>query len=481
MKKQVEKILSFLMCAILAASAAACGRADPLSDARSASEENGGASAVPESSASSPTDETDKVDYSTFQSFWMKQSDYQTMPICAFNAFPSAEGAYTKDMYTEEYVKRLAEAGFNVGYARESANNPAYREIVAETLANCAKYDISYIAYVAGSDGYTDANILETAVYRSLIEDKPEALGGIIIRDEPSAALFPSVAKSVDTFREVFSSGRYKGLLYQINLFPDYATGEQLSGSAEKPYSYEEYVTEYLETVTPQVLSYDYYPCTGESPDMSEGYFGNMSLIREKAAEAGIPFWVYIQSCTWGGRERKPNQADNDWQVNTALAYGAKGLQYFAYVTPGLGGEDKFADGCISRDGERTDTYYYVRETNKQVAAVDEVLMCSLSRGVMVSGTTPCPIPNKDVLDSYGSVKSVSGGHVLLGCFCYLGKDAYYAVNNSVEESDEISLTFEGKHSGYIVSDGERTEFSDREKLVLSLNAGKGALIVLQK
>lgn len=107
--------------------------------------------------------------------------------------------------------------------------------------------------------------------------------------------------------------------------------------------------------------------------------------------------------------------------------------------------------------------------------------MCCLSRGIMSAGTTPCPVPDKDILDSYGAVKSVGGRHALLGCFDYLGKDAYYAVNNSVAEPDEICVTFDGEHSGYVISGGVGTKFFDEEALVLNLGAGKGALVVLEE
>lgn len=473
MKKSLKTLFSLIVCAAfpLVASCGVSGASGSFSDPPAESTGSGSVTAPPE-----------KIDYSTYQSFWMTQADYKMMPVCAFNAFATSNGAYySKDMYSEEHVRWLSEAGFNVAYARESVNDPSYGAIVRETLENCQKYGISYMATVSGADAYTDANILESAVYQSLMKNKPKALGGIMVRDEPSKKMFSSVGKAVETFKEVFSLSRYKGLLYHINLFPNYASASQLSAVEGGEYSYEEYVEDYLESVQPRILSYDYYPCEGEFPNLTDGYFTNMSFIRKKAAEKEIPFWVYIQSCTWGGRERKTTQAENDWQVNTALAYGAKGIQYFCYVTPGLGGEGRFAGGCISREGERTEMYYIAQETNKQIAAVDKILMCGLNRGVIVSGDTPCPIPEEDRLTSYGALSGVEAKHALVGCFDYNGVAAYYVVNNSIEEKDEISLSLNRQASGYLVADGEKQAFSKQDKIEFSLNAGKAILVVLQE
>ncbi len=47
------------------------------------------------------------------------------------------------------------------------------------------------------------------------------------------------------------------------------------------------------------------------------------------AQEANIPFWTFVQTCSFNSGRRIPTEADILWQVNTALAYGAKGIQYF--------------------------------------------------------------------------------------------------------------------------------------------------------
>lgn len=419
--------------------------------------------------------ENKEIDYSTYQSFWMKQSDYKTMPVCGFNALPYKHDLYKIDMNTEEYVGYFYDAGFNVAYTY--SENIDRKEISA-TIKNCEKYNISYMAGVTGSTSQTNANSLENTVYQTLIKDTPSSFAGFVISDEPSADIFSNISSSVGVFKQVFKLKKYKELLYHVNLFPNYASGTRLSGT-EQDMSYKQYVEEYIKTVKPQILSYDYYGCNGKKPNISSGYFENMSVIKNAAKESGIPFWVYIQSCIWGGNERIPNQPDIDYQVNTSLAYGAKGIQYFTYVTPGFSGDTVFDNACITRDGEKTDTYYFVQNTNKNIAAVDEVLMCSINQGVIVSGETPCDIPECDVISEYKNLKSVTGNHILTGCFDYEGKQAFYIVNNDVCESDTVTLKFDSDISGFKILNTEKTQINSKNELSFELEPSKAVLVVL--
>lgn len=138
----------------------------------------------------------------------------------------------------------------------------------------------------------------------------------------------------------------------------------------------------------------------GEDGYIREGYFGNMSVIRNRAAEAEIPFWVYIQTCSFNASVRVPDEGEIGWLVNTSLAYGAKGIQYFTYFLPNDDGE-VFRGAMVDREGNKTPIYDYVQRVNGQIAAVDEILMCSFSEGVIVTGSTPCPVPEGDIATAY--------------------------------------------------------------------------------
>ena len=118
--------------------------------------------------------------------------------------------------------------------------------------------------------------------------------------------------------------------------------------------------------------------------------------------------------------------------------------------------------------------------TNKQIAAVDEVLMCSLSQGIMVAGASPCTIPEEDVIESYENLVGVTGASALVGCFDYNGLPAYYVFNNNNTTQETISLEFDSACSGYSVKAAVKEEFSGQSTMDLTLAAGEAVLIVLE-
>lgn len=455
MKKIIALFISFL----LIFSVVACGSDGDSSDGGGSS---GGDVVVPEI-----------VTNKTYNSFWMKQFDYKTMPIAAYNGAPLKIGDYSVSMITDEHYKAIAESGINTvfGLYERAENNT---EEVKNALKLCEKYNLSYVAVGNGMGTFTDVGLAETSLYQSLLKEKSSALGGVIVKDEPNRKQFAKIAKSKEVLRSLFG----KKVLYHSNLYPNYATLSQLYGDGDYPadYSYENYVKEYCETYNPQILSYDFYPI--HTTYVSSGYFANMSVIREYAQKYEIPFWTYIQCSSFRSDIKVPDEGELMWLVNTSLAYGCKGLQYFTYVDALSDGNETFTGSPVDKNGNKTATYEYIKKINKFVAKIDETLMCSFSKGIMISGETPCPVPERDIISGYGDLTAVEGESVLAGCFDYKGKNAYYVINNSLSQNTTAKLTFK--------NDVEATCFTLKsdyntsgKTLSLNLTAGEGVLIVL--
>ena len=483
MKTNLKKLISLLLASVACLSIYACGGSESANGNSTPSSEN---SSTEDSSSSggggtiviTPNKPT-KVTNKTYQSYWMRQHDYKTMPVAAFNGAPIQTGNYTLSMVSDAHYKTMSECYINTAYALY--DNISHTDAIISTLEYAAKYNISYLAGGAGFDSATSVSALETQIYKTLLDkdNNLDALGGVLIRDEPHSKLFSKMATSRGVFEELLG----KKMLYHANLFPTYASEMQLySGNPddmpENGYTYEQHVDDYIQTYNPQVLSYDYYPCRANGT-MSSGYFENMSIIRRKAAAAEIPFWVYIQTCSFGSSTRIPSEADLHWLVNTSLAYGSKGIQYFTYVVPISNQFESFAGALIDKNGQPTETYYHAQTINKFITEIDEVLMCSLNKGIMIAGETPCPIPQEDVISSYGALSSVDGEAVIVGCFDHNGQDAYYVINNSVDKECTAKLQFNGAVSGYTHTYQEKTSFSGQSSLEIKLAAGAGALVVL--
>lgn len=465
----IKKLIVLLLAFMLAFACMACdGNFDSVSSSSSSGSSNDS------SGGSGNTDLPEVITNKTYRSYWMKQFDYKTMPIAAFNGAPLKFSDYTVSMITDDaHFKAIKQAGINTVYGLyERAEY--YVDEVKTALSLCEKYDLSYVAIGNGLGSFTDLRLAETSLYNSLLKENPSALGGVIVKDEPNQKEFSKIAKSKDILRQLFG----KKILYHSNLFPNYATNAQLYGSDNLPadYSYENYVENYCKTYNPQILSYDFYPI--HTTYISPGYFENMSVIRKYAQKYEIPFWTYIQSSSFRSNVKVPDKNEIFWLVNTSLAYGAKGLQYFTYVDPISSGGEVFTGSPIDKNGNKTATYDYISEVNKFVGEIDEVLMCCFSKGIMIAGSTPCEIPAADVLTEYGALKQAGGDSVIVGCFDYKGKDAFYLINNSLTEQSDAVLTFNGNVTASVIKTTGKTDFSG-QSYSTGLSAGEGVLIVL--
>lgn len=226
------------------------------------------------------------------------------------------------------------------------------------------------------------------------------ALLGYFLQDEPSAGQFPRLAALVRGLRE-----RDPRRLAYINLFPDYATAQQLGTP-----TYTGYVRQFLETVRPRLFSFDYYALLrqGERP----GYFGNLEVIRRESLRAGVPFAAVVLS-TPHGPYRDPSEADLRWQVYTALAYGARGIVYFTYWTP----HDEmwhFHNGILDEHGRRTAHYDEVRRINAELNGLAPTLARLRSEGVYQAGGLPA---GTEALPAGAAVREVRGGEAVVGLF----------------------------------------------------------------
>ena len=208
---------------------------------------------------------------------------------------------------------------------------------------------------------------IDTAAIRSIVNDYKDhpALAAYLIKDEPSADLYPTLRDFCEIYKA--EDPAHEPL---INIFPSFANNIQLGVD-----DFRKYVRDYIDIVKPTFLSYDYYAFK-EELTRKDGWFNDLTIMREESQRVQIPFMLFIQSEGIKNYLRVPNRAEILWQVNTALAYGSRGFGWFSYWTPspdqGLpqeeGAEAKLVEqhynAMIDKDGNRTDVYDYVREAN---------------------------------------------------------------------------------------------------------------------
>lgn len=249
---------------------------------------------------------------------------------------------------TDATAKQMAEGGFNLVWCGENELDVAKRHGLRAQLQDGLLSPATLIDPVRLAK-------LDALVER--VKNHP-ALYAYFITDEPAAGQFADLGRLVAYLRK-----KDPAHLAYINLFPTYATNEQLGNRGDVVTAYREHLRQFVDVVKPDLISYDHYQFTLKG-DMKQ-YFLNLSLIREEAMAARLPFLNIVQASTWAPEQmRVPNVDELRYLVYTTAAYGAQGLSYYIYTCPNHLG------GFALADGTPTPLYHAARNYNREFVAL---------------------------------------------------------------------------------------------------------------
>ncbi len=249
---------------------------------------------------------------------------------------------------------------------------------------------------------------------------------GYLLRDEPGVAAFPELAKAAAEIRRT-----HPGRFGYINLFPNYASPGQLGAL-----TYEEHVARFMELMKPEVLSMDHYPLMRPGADTRGAYCENLETFRRHSLAAAVPFWNFFHAMPFADR-LDPTEAQIRWQIFTSLAYGAKGVLYFCYWTPGKGngGTGEFPKGgaLLTAEGRRTRHYEEAKRINAELTRWGPTLMKLTSEGVhrVNTGKEPGLALTNAPVRNLQRVGSDPHGEFVVGTFRHAdGRRAVLLVNH---------------------------------------------------
>ena len=274
------------------------------------------------------------------------------LPILAWGGPPA-------DETSPERYRELAECGFNYNFSG-FGNADAMAKALDVAQQAGIKLMISCPELTSDPEGTAKR-----------FKDHP-ANGGYYLRDEPPATLFPELA----TWAKRVQSVDPKNPCY-INLFPNYATPEQLGSP-----SYAAHVDQFLRDVPVPILSFDHYPVVGNT--LRGEWYQNLEIVSAAAKKADKPFWAFALAVAHGPYP-VPTMAHLRVQMYSNLAYGARGLQYFTYWTFKSDTWD-FHDAPILPDGKRSPVYDLVRDLNRELQAMRGVFVGSIVVSVAHTG-----------------------------------------------------------------------------------------------
>jgi hypothetical protein len=172
------------------------------------------------------------------------------------------------------------------------------------------------------------------------------------LRDEPSAAMFPTLGRYVAALREAAPEARP-----YINLFPIHASPQQ-QGTKD----YEEHVESFVKLVKPRFISYDNYSLFDDG-SVKDVFYRNLEVVRAKAMQHKLPFWnIVLGNAHFHYAD--PTEGGLRLQAFASVAYGARCLSYFTYFCPNIG---NYRLAAIDPFGHKTPTWDMLRHVNLQL------------------------------------------------------------------------------------------------------------------
>lgn len=343
--------------------------------------------------------------------------------------------------------------GYIVTRALDIADAVGLKVIVRDDhdVANLARwFTITDDRSVPMSISTRDAHEMASRAVRSYAAH--QSFAGFDVLETPSRDSYRNLAAACTALRGVNSH-----LLRYVNL------------PAGNGLDYQRAILDYVRLVDPQLLSCNRSPLLAGGEDID--YVANLADLRAVGRQTGLPVWANIQTVGFDGH-RSPSAADLLWQVNMALAYGAKGAQFFTYWTPPVELGGHFQPAMIDSFGYKTARYHAVQQINTDwLACVGGLLRTMTSESVVHANENARFEP-----DQY--VTGTSGSPVVLSRFVdRAGQRWLLVVNRSSGGRARASLRLRCEQvSQFDPSSGELTPQRDTGGISVALSPGAAVL-----
>lgn len=279
-----------------------------------------------------------------------------------------------------------------------------------------------------------------------------EQLWGYYIGDEPSADQF---AQCKEDIAKVMAADPSHPCY--LNLFPNYASEEQLGVS-----SYEEYIKRYISEVGTPYVSFDNYPIVGKPGVMRPAFFKNLEIVSRLCKEAGIPFYAFTLS-TIHLSYLTVNDGTMRFSAWSDLAFGAQMLEYYTYTTTP---NDKFTSAILNKDYSRSSLYEAAKALNAEIHGLSDVFVgCDVKKvGCIGAKAVHDGLPaigQNDLPDHFKSVKP-SGQGVLVSEFSNGEHEYVMLVNLDFDNAQDIKLGIVGSVTEFVADPSVPSRFRIR-------------------
>lgn len=383
-----------------------------------------------------------------------------------------------KEFVSEERIKEAIDCGMNILECRYDT------ETNKEFLRICDKYGVKANVY-DDRIGYSYQNKENWEMKLADVVNDYKGFNSLyqyFIKDEPSDHDFPDLARVAGYLKKLDPEHDS-----YINLLPICA----IPGEG----AYEKHVRNFLDTVKPNILSYDHYSfLKREVSDLKdlpeaeisdenrkangwenklfekynrEGFFDNLEVIRNIALEYNIP-WMIIVLVVEHWHYRLLNESEIRWEVFNSLAYGSCAISYFTYWTPDRKHNSEpwtYHNAIINADGTRNVNYDRVKRINEDLSLMASYIMNAKSENVFHVGFEQDSV--KEFRGHMG-INEINADSVTVGFF----DNGYFLLVNKDIEKDQIVNIKSDKRIEVLDKSNTWSEFSGN----ITIAAGDGVL-----
>ena len=283
------------------------------------------------------------------------------------------------DMIRPDTMRDMRKAGFTVNMGGDPKRDP--REVL--DIAHQAGLRMILCDPVLHVEDDLDLNATRRSAVEALVnkvKDHP-ALYMYSLRDEPRLKALESLGRMATLIRSLDRK------------HPCYVNHHPPIGGREAATA-EELLRKACLCMPPEFLSYDHYVmCVASQEElqaeagapwmfpeahlrMKPDFYQCLQFFRNLSLVHRVPFWAFTNAIRHGSYPT-PTEGQIRLQLMSALAYGARGLQYFTYA---------YDSAMVRPDGSTTDTWEIARRVNADILAMAPVLQKLESIGVYHHG-----------------------------------------------------------------------------------------------
>lgn len=262
----------------------------------------------------------------------------------------------------KEAVKDWKELGFNVAMSFDFDVRVNDKKEMLDILDECKAQGIKLIIRDKRTRYRTYAKTPLDEFRKGVKEayedfGKHEATYGFFAGDEPTKEYEQPFIEVLKILIE-----EMPGLIPFGNLWPYWAGSDFDMLTGRKAEYFYELVDNMLKESKTPLIAYDHYTqCLEDDHNQDVGmnsWYFDLDMFHKVSKKNGIPFWVSAL-CVGHWCYRVPTEDDFRWQINTALAHGARGIVWFHLYQRGAGNSYRNAP-FYGNDFKRTETFTYL-------------------------------------------------------------------------------------------------------------------------